>query len=105
MDEDMQNIKNIAMALQGELTTPVIVSIAKSSGTRFSTPKVAQIVRDVLQSSKQSKISAFDTSSLVTSFSQYNASKWDKIEHLGQGTYGTVSKMRRKSDENKYIVK
>lgn len=99
---DNQEIKNITIALKDSLGPTEIREVVRRINSATPVQKIDKVVRNVLQSSKQVKLSAMENAELIdilsTSFSLFKEDEWTQERFLGEGSYGTVEMMYRESD-------
>lgn len=89
--DNVQHIKNIATTLKNEVNVETIVAISQMQ-SELPKSEITKIVRKAVQSFKNNLVSAYDTSSLVESFSQFlileklNQEKKDFFKSLLEST-------------------
>ena len=105
-----QEIKNATIVLQETLGPIEIREVVKrSTGTNKSDAKIDKIIKNVIQSSKQARLSTMENeaiiSSLSASFSQFDEAEWATEKELGKGAYGVVSSMSSKLTPGKKVAR
>ena len=109
MNDSTQEIKNIALVFKDTFGPIEIRELVKKTlKTTLSNAKIDKIIRSVLQSSKQAKMSAKEHSEIIdllsSSFSKFKEEEWSLESSLGEGAYGTVRSMSFKSFPSKKVA-
>lgn len=107
LNSNIQNIKNYSIAFKDTLTLPQIRKVYKlSESTLLNDKEIDNIIKNVLTSSKQVKLSAFDNQILIdklsTSMPMFDKALWTESDVLGEGTYGKVCKLEKGSEKIAY---
>ncbi len=102
-----QRVRDISLAFRDVLGPAEILEIARREN-ELDTDKIDLIVRSVLQSSKQAKLTMSENEELLSklsaAFSNFDKKEYTLEKRLGSGTYGEVSSYVHKETPTKKIA-